>query len=144
MEPNSALSRRTFLRGLGVAGAAVRVGLPALDAMFNSSGNAYAATLRIGSDEIESRFVLWFNGNGIIERFWIPRETGSGYRITPCLTPLAPHREDVHIITRSGQPRRAATRARQRSSPLDERANVGYLVHRSWLGRAVDRSSDRQ
>ena len=28
---------------------------------------------------IESRFVLWFNGNGIPERYWIPSEEGSAY-----------------------------------------------------------------
>ena len=26
---------------------------------------------------IESRFVLWFNGNGIPERYWIPSEEGA-------------------------------------------------------------------
>ena len=28
------------------------------------------------SEPIETRFVLWFNGNGIIEKYWIPREDG--------------------------------------------------------------------
>ena len=99
MPSNTTLSRRRLLQGLGVAGAAVRVGLPALECMFNPSGTAYAAANRVASKEIESRFVLWFNGNGIIERFWIPRETGHDYRITPCLTPIAPFRNDVHVIT---------------------------------------------
>ena len=36
-------SRRTFLRGVGVSGAMIRIGLPPLEAMFNSSGTAYAA-----------------------------------------------------------------------------------------------------
>ena len=36
---------------------------------------------------ISSRFMLWFNGNGIPEQFWIPFETGAGFEITPCLAP---------------------------------------------------------
>ncbi len=95
-----ALSRRTFLRGVGLSGAAVRIGLPALDAMFSSSGTAYAAAKSVGTDgSIESRFVLWFNGNGILERFWIPREVGEDYRMTACLSPLAPFRNDMHVVT---------------------------------------------
>ena len=89
------LSRRTFLRGTGAAGAAVRVGLPPLEAMFNSHGTAYAAE----KEAIPSRFVLWFNGNGIPERYWIPAETGREYDLTPCLAPLAPFRNDIHVIT---------------------------------------------
>jgi hypothetical protein len=62
--------------------------------MFNSSGTAYAA-----DQTIPSRFVLWFNGNGIPERYWIPGETGEAYSLTPCLSPLARFRERIHVIT---------------------------------------------
>src|SRR3954453_7492782 len=96
----SNISRRTFLRAAGLSGAAVQIGLPPLAAMFNSSGTAYAAeTKRQTGKAIESRFVLWFNGNGIVENYWMPHETGSEYEITPCLKPLAPFRNDVHIIS---------------------------------------------
>lgn len=94
------LSRRTFLRGVGLAGAAVRVGLPALDAMFNPSGTALAAAPRVGgSSAIPNRFVLWFNGNGIIERYWIPRKTGEAFDLPPALRPLAPFQDKVHVIS---------------------------------------------
>jgi hypothetical protein len=94
------LSRRTLLKGLGASGAMVCVGLPPLEAMFNSSGTAYAATNGTGlGSPFESRFLLWFNGNGIPEKYWIPTETGSNYTLTPCLSPLAPFRNDVHVIT---------------------------------------------
>ena len=89
----NSLSRRTFLRGAGAAGV-VRLGLPPLAAMFNSNGTAYA-----NGKTIEPRFVFWFNGNGIPEKYWIPRETGSDFEITPCLHPLAPYRNDIHVIT---------------------------------------------
>ena len=72
------LSRRRFLRNMSMTGAAVRVGLPPLAAMFNSNGTAYAATA--GADTtVQPRLVFWFNGNGIPERYWIPRELGADY-----------------------------------------------------------------
>src|SRR5258708_39307841 len=74
--------------------------------MFNSHGTAYAAAAtktgieKTGIEKpIESRFVLWFNGNGIPERYWIPSEEGRDFRITPCLSPLAPFRSDVHVLS---------------------------------------------
>ena len=67
--------------------------------MFNSSGTAYAAASRLAEKPIESRFVFWFNGNGIPEQYWIPTETGADYQFTPCLKPLAPFRDDIHIVT---------------------------------------------
>src|SRR5258708_25172149 len=92
-----AVSRRSFLKGVGLGGMAVRIGLPPLAAMFNSSGTAYAANTVAGS--MESGLVLWFNGNGIVENYWVPRELGSDYNITPCLKPLEPFKKDIHVIT---------------------------------------------
>ena len=43
--------------------------------------------------------MLWFNGNGISEKYWIPRETGENFTFTPCLAPLAPFRDDIHVVT---------------------------------------------
>jgi len=92
------LSRRTFLKGLSATGAVARVGLPPLAAMFNLNGTAYAADAA-GSAAIDTRFLLWFNGNGIPERYWIPRETGPDYELTPCLEPLGKVREYVHVLS---------------------------------------------
>jgi hypothetical protein len=92
------VSRRAFLRGVGFGGAAVRIGLPPLAAMFNSSGTAYAAGTT-APKAIESRFVIWFNGNGILENYWMPRETGLAWEITPCLKSLSAFRNDIHIIS---------------------------------------------
>jgi len=85
------LSRRLLLR----RGASI-LGLPPLVAMFNGNGTAYAAGTAAAPP---SRFVLWFNGNGIPERYWIPTETGANFTLTPCLAPLAPFRNDIHVIT---------------------------------------------
>src|SRR5215472_9537473 len=95
------ISRRSLLKGITATGAPIVVGLPPLVAMFNSQGTAYAAVPPAEGAEkaIESRFVLWFNGNGIPERYWIPSEEGPGYRTTPCLSPLAPFRADAHVLS---------------------------------------------
>src|ERR1044071_8988095 len=91
------LSRRALLKGLTTAGAPIVVGLPPLVSMFNSVGTAYAAD---GVEKpIESRFVVWCNGNGIPERYWIPSEEGANYSMTPCLSPMAPFRSDVHVLS---------------------------------------------
>lgn len=97
----STLSRRRLLKGLTLSHVPIWIGLPPLEIMFNSLGTAYAATsARLPKPmPIETRFVLWFNGNGIPEKYWIPAETGRDYVVTPCLTPLAPFRNDIHIIT---------------------------------------------
>src|SRR3954451_3445341 len=99
-------SRRSLLKGITAAGARIAVGLPPLVSMFNSLGTAYAApseAVKAGAaaveKPIESRFILWFNGNGIPERYWIPSEEGAEYELTPCLAPLAAWRKDVHVLS---------------------------------------------
>jgi hypothetical protein len=100
------VSRRRFLQGLTLAGGAVQVGLPPLVSMFNSTGTAYAAD-GVVAKPIESRFVFWFNGNGIPERYWMPTETGPDFHLSPCLNPLARFRNDIHVL--SGLDNQAAT-----------------------------------
>jgi Protein of unknown function (DUF1552) len=98
----TSLSRRFFLKGATLAHAPIVIGLPPLISMFNSTGTAYAAETRLAAKAeapIENRFVLWFNGNGIPERYWIPTETGPNYELTSCLSPLARFRNDTHVIT---------------------------------------------
>jgi hypothetical protein len=97
----SRLSRRIFLKGLTVAHAPVVVGIPPLVSMFNSTGTAYAAETAKGKSASppEKRYVLWFNGNGIPERYWIPSREGADYDMTPCLTPLARLRDDVLVLS---------------------------------------------
>jgi hypothetical protein len=90
------LSRRKLLQGLTFAGTQASLALPPLAAMFNSAGTAYAAGAKTAP---ETRFVFWFNGNGIVEKYWIPNETGKDYTLTPCLAPLAPFRQQIHIVT---------------------------------------------
>jgi len=61
----------TILRGL-VGGASVAIGLPPLDAMFNSNGTAYAQ-----GASIPKRLGVFFWGNGIHPGpLWTPTATG--------------------------------------------------------------------
>jgi hypothetical protein len=99
MPTSHGISRRRLLKGVSAAGAAVRVGLPALEAMFNPSGTAYAAPGPAGDAKLETRFVFWFNGNGIPEKYWKPQSVGEQWQVTPCLRPLARFRNDIHVIT---------------------------------------------
>jgi hypothetical protein len=107
---------------------AVRIGLPPLAAMFNSSGTAYAAST--GASPIESRFVLWFNGNGVVENYWVPREIGANYNLTPCLRPLEPFKQDIHVIGVRVQMEKASRR--------DELAHVRRSVYRTRRRRTFD------
>jgi hypothetical protein len=43
--------------------------------------------------------VIWFNGNGIPERYWIPSNTGRNYDITPCLTPIGRLKDDILVLS---------------------------------------------
>jgi hypothetical protein len=99
----SRLSRRVFLRGLTAAHAPIVVGVPPLVSMFNSTGTAYAAETKSPAAAAarlpEKRYVLWFNGNGIPERYWIPTKEGADYEITPCLSPIARLRDDVLVLS---------------------------------------------
>ena len=71
--------RRTVLRGL-LQGAAVTVGLPGLEAMFNSNGTAHA-----DGSALPRRLGVFFFGNGVRLKFWTPAEIGAGWKLTPSL-----------------------------------------------------------
>ena len=96
------LSRRLFLKGLTASHVPVIVGVPPLISMFNSTGTAYAAEAparAVEANTIPKRFVIWFNGNGIPERYWIPSSTGANYDVTPCLTPIGRLKDDVLVLS---------------------------------------------
>jgi hypothetical protein len=96
------LSRRIFLKGLTAAHAPVIIGVPPLISMFNSTGTAYAADAAPRARDagaIDKRFVIWFNGNGIPERYWIPSTAGANYDITPCLAPVGRLKDDILVLS---------------------------------------------
>lgn len=70
---NYKLNRRTLLRGSG-AGAAVAIGLPALEIMLNPHGDALA-----GGGELPRRFISFMFGNGVQLANWEPTTTGANW-----------------------------------------------------------------
>ena len=118
----------------------LQVGLPPLAAMFNSTGTAYAAERtvagKVAEAPIENRFVLWFNGNGIPERYWIPAETGANYRtdaVSGSPGSLSQRHPRHH---RARQLCRGHAGPGQRPPQFDERPDDMHAVHRARRGRA--------
>jgi hypothetical protein len=92
-----ALPRRTLLRG-AAGGAAVTLALPPLEAMFDANGTAYAAD----GKPIPRRLGVWFWGNGVRPRQWLPRSEGADWIPSDELAPLAPIKEYVSVVSGTG------------------------------------------
>jgi hypothetical protein len=112
------LSRRTFLRGAGVA-----IGLPLLDAMIPArtllAQTAAAPRPRLG---------FMYLPHGAIMNQWTPSEVGTNFELTPILTSLEPFKKQMTIV-----------------SGLENKPAIGPAVHAlnpaTWLSCAVPRES---
>jgi hypothetical protein len=97
------LKRRTFLRGLFGGGLAACVGLPILDAMLNSHGEAFA-----DGQPFPKRFMTWCFGNGVRLDRWLPPDTGPAYTLSEELAPLADVKDYFTLLSgfenRAGYP----------------------------------------
>jgi len=87
------LGRRMFLRG-ALAGAGVGVGLPVLEAMLDGNGAALA-----GGRPLPRRLGVFFWGNGIRHKQWIPAERGAGWTLSEELAPLERVKSYVNVVT---------------------------------------------
>ena len=87
------ITRRTVLRGI-LGGAAVSVGLPPLEAMFNTSGTAYAA-----GGGLPLRFGLFFWGNGNLPEHWTPTGEGTDWALSEQLAPLANVKDLITVVS---------------------------------------------
>lgn len=87
------LNRRTFLRGV-LAGSAVSIALPPLEAFLNSNGTAYAT----GSG-FPKRFGMFYWGNGVHPELWTPQNTGRNWTPSTQLQPFARLKEDIAVLT---------------------------------------------
>jgi len=93
LTPKGALPRRTLLRGLGI-GSAAAIGLPLLDAMLDSNGQALA-----GGEPLPTRLVTWFFGNGVRLDQFEPDQAGAVWNLSPELQPLANVKEYLSVCT---------------------------------------------
>ena len=82
------LSRRTFLRGAGVA-----VGLPLLDAMIP------AATMlaQTAAKPMPRMGFIYFPHGAVMDR-WSPSEVGKNFEIPQILKPLEPYKDYLTIV----------------------------------------------
>jgi hypothetical protein len=105
-----ALSRRTVLRGLGVA-----VSLPFLDAMVPAA-TALAATAAAP----KPRLGFFYFPHGAIMEKWTPEKVGVDFEMSPILESLAPFRSQLTVVSNLG------------NRPGESRA-VHALVPATWL-----------
>ena len=86
---SKALPRRTVLRGLGAT-----MALPFLEAMVP------AFTLRgRAAGKAAHRFQTFYVPNGMAMEYWLPKETGAAFELTPILEPLAPFRNQMLVLS---------------------------------------------
>lgn len=87
------LSRRTLLKGLGVT-----MALPFLEAMrpFQALGSPVASTAPGGAP---LRFAALYMANGALMDQWTPKSTGRDFELSPTLSPLAPFKEEILVLS---------------------------------------------
>jgi hypothetical protein len=85
-----AISRRTVLRGLGTA-----VALPLLDAMIPATARAANVS---GAAKPPRRMAFIYSPNGAYMSYWMPKTEGPDFELTPCLEPMAEHRQDMLVL----------------------------------------------
>jgi hypothetical protein len=84
-----AISRRAMLRGAGTV-----LALPLLDSMVPVF-TARAAT----PAKPVNRFGVMYVPNGMIMQNYLPATEGAGYELTPTLSALAPHRDQLQVLS---------------------------------------------
>jgi putative Ca2+/H+ antiporter (TMEM165/GDT1 family) len=85
-EMNSTITRRTVLRGAGVA-----VALPWLESL-----PAFASTA--GDVPFPKRFAVLFMGNGVNENHWNSEGDGTAMKLSRTLEPLEPIKHKINVI----------------------------------------------
>ena len=93
------LSRRFFLKGVTATQAPVLLGLPPLVSMFNSTGTAYAAETTATWCLSRSGSSFGSTATAFRSATGFPTRPGRTTTLTPCLSPLARLRDDVHVLS---------------------------------------------
>src|SRR5712671_5166797 len=126
------LSRRTFLRGVGVS-----IALPFLESMV-PAGTALAQTAARG----KTRFGAIYVPHGATMDKWTPAADGSNFDLTELLQPLESFRKQVNIISDLSHPQAygggSATSNHNRSAATFLSGAHAELGPRAHLGITVD------
>src|SRR5438552_3069369 len=93
------LSRRTFLRGAGVA-----LGLPLLDAMLPLQAGRSLLGAPLEPAAAPARMAFLYFPNGAFMKAWVPTRTGAEFDLPFSLTPLAPIKNDVVVLSGLDKP----------------------------------------
>lgn len=134
----SPLSRRTFLRGTGVA-----LALPWLDAMQPAAGSKAAAAAGSSASaaaEVPRRMVCIQTNMGILPQYFFPTKAGVDYDSTMYLDKLAAHRKQFTVFSGVSLPGVTGAHAAEKcfltGTPHPERGGF-----RNWVSLDQDRKS---
>src|SRR5262245_31562961 len=141
------IARRTLLRG-ALRGAAVSVALPALQAMLNDDGTAWAA-----GGALPKRFGMFWWGNGVKLDRWVPTSEGTDWKLSPALEPFANVKDYLTLVTGMRCPSSVNivhfTGMMQMTSGIDQGASgygptvgstIDQLCAQQWMGLTPFRS----
>jgi hypothetical protein len=112
------LSRRTFLRGAGVA-----IALPLLDAMVPA-----LTPLAKAAAAPRTRFGAIYIPNGAIVDEFFPKSVGTNWEFTPILKPLEPYKNQIVVV-------KNLTRSHPGSQVGDHAVSVGGYLTGVWPKR---------
>lgn len=82
------IPRRTVLRGMGAA-----LALPLLDAMTPALAQSAGSATKV------HRFQTVYVPNGMAMEYWSPTGVGSSFELSPILSPLAPFRDKLLVLS---------------------------------------------
>ncbi len=94
MDFSKQLSRRTFLRGLGVS-----IALPWLESMGPLTSVATAATKEVTTQTAPNRMAFLYSPNGKIMEKWTPEQVGANFELTEILKPLQNVKDKTLVLS---------------------------------------------
>src|SRR5436190_1475878 len=105
------ISRRTVLQGIGAT-----IALPFLESMVPAA----TAMAQTPAGKTPKRFAFVAFPHGAIMDSWMPKETGTGFTMSPILQPLEPFRKHLTVVTGL------------RNKPAETNEPHGY-IEQGWL-----------
>ena len=92
------LSRRTILRGVGLGGASIAVGLPVLECMLDDNGRLAKKAIAQSADDLPNMVAVCFPNAFPLSQL-VPTATGTDYETTYLLEPIAHLKQHFNLGT---------------------------------------------